>query len=589
MIKLLVFLVLILALGYGFSILADMPGDVVITVAGQEISFTLMVAAVALVATIVAVMLVWWLVRVLFTSPQRVSRFFRLRRRDRGYQALSTGIIAAGAGDPATARKMLKRADGLLVTSSEPLIQLLDAQAVMLEGDHEKARSRFEKMLEDPELRDLGLRGLYMEAQRLGDRDAQKHYAEKAAEVAPQLAWAGKAALDLKTSAGDWEGALRLVEQQQSAKHLDKDAAKRKRAVLLTAVAMENIEPNPTRAKQAGLEAHRLAPAFSPAAVAASDACLRLNELRRASKVLETTWRKAPHPDVALAYVNVRAGDSAADRLKKARKLEQLKPNNTESSLVVAQMAMEAGAFEDARKAVASVLRNEPRESAYMLMAEIEERETGDQGQIREWLSRALRAPRDPTWTADGYVAETWAPFSPISGRIDAYDWKVPVERIGGNLIEEDMDPMQRGVAPATMLEPQVTENAMEAPAAADKAADAQPVMDAAKDALKPAATVAASSAVGTATATTAPTASAVDESEAKTVITETSDVGEEINVPDGTDEVSAAEPDLIPPKTSAADDAEKSAKEEEVEAAPSGTRDDQHVNAKAPLSDTAG
>ena len=460
MIKLLLFILLVLGLAYGFAILADMPGDVVITVAGQEISFTLMFAAVALVATIVTVMISWWLVRVIFTSPQRVSRFFRLRRRDRGYQALSTGIIAAGAGDPATARQMLRRADGLLIKTSEPLIQLLEAQAVMLEGDHDKARSKFEKMLEDPELRDLGLRGLYMEAQRLGDRDAQKHYAEKAAELAPQLGWASKAALDMKTSAGDWEGALRLVEQQTTAKHIDKDAAKRKRAVLLTAIAMENVEPNPTRAKQAGLEAHRLAPDFAPAVIAASDACLRLNELRRAAKILETTWRKAPHPEVALAYVNVRSGDSAADRLKKARKLEQLKPNTTDSSLIVAQMAMEAGEFEEARKAVAAVLRNEPRESAYMLMADIEELETGDQGKIREWLSRALRAPRDPAWTADGYVAEKWAPFSPVSGRIDAYDWKVPVERIGGNLIENDMDPMQRGVAPVSLVEPQVAEPA---------------------------------------------------------------------------------------------------------------------------------
>ncbi|MEO0543434.1 MAG: heme biosynthesis protein HemY [Pseudomonadota bacterium] len=481
MIKLLLFIVLVLALASGFAVLADMPGDVVITVAGQEISFTLMFAAVALVATIVTVMVTWWLIRVVLTSPQRVSRFFRLRRRDRGYQALSTGIIAAGAGDPATARQMLKRADGLLIKTSEPLIQLLEAQAVMLEGDHDKARIKFEKMLEDPELRDLGLRGLYMEAQRLGDRRAQKHYAEKAAELAPQLGWASKAALDLKTSVGDWEGALRLVEKQTAAKHIDKDMAKRKRAVLLTAIAMENVEPDPTRAKQAGLEAHRLAPDFAPAVVAASDACLRLNELRRAAKILETTWRKAPHPDVALAYVNVRSGDSAADRLKKARKLEQLKPNNTESSLIVAQMAIEAGEFEDARKAVAAVLRNEPRESAYLLMADIEETETGDQGKIREWLSRALRAPRDPAWTADGYVAEKWAPFSPVSGRIDAFEWKVPVERIGENLIENDMDPMQRGVPPVSMIEPQAAQTEQ----SADDVAEAvQPDLEAAEAAM---------------------------------------------------------------------------------------------------------
>lgn len=444
MIKVLIFIALVFALGFGFAWLADMPGDVAVTVGDQLIHVSLMVAAVGVVSIVAAIMLTWWIIRVVFTSPERLNRFFRARKRDRGYQSLSTGIIAAGSGDPATSRRMLKQAGGLLNETTEPLIQLLDAQTTLLEGKHGDARQKFEAMLEDPELRLLGLRGLYMEAQRLGDREAQKHYAEKAAELGPQLIWAGKAAIDLKTASGDWDGAIRLLEKQKAAKHVAREDADRKRAVLLTALAMDNAESDPAKSKQAALEAHRLAPGFAPAAVTAAEAAFRLNEMRRGVKVLETCWRKAPHPDVALAYVNARPGDSALDRLKRARRLEAIKPNTTESSLIVAQMALEAGEFEQARKSVAAVLRNEPRESAFMLMADIEDAETGDQGKVREWLSRAVRAARDPAWTADGIVAEKWSPFSPVTGRIDAFEWKVPVERTGA-LIENDLDPMVPG------------------------------------------------------------------------------------------------------------------------------------------------
>ncbi|MBO6640148.1 MAG: heme biosynthesis protein HemY [Roseitalea sp.] len=444
MIKVLIFVALVFALGFGFAWLADMPGDVTVTVGDQLINVSLMVAAVGVVSIVAAIMLTWWIIRVVFTSPDRLNRFFRARKRDRGYQSLSTGIIAAGSGDPVTSRRMLKQAGGLLNETTEPLIQLLDAQTTLLEGKHADARQKFEAMLEDPELRLLGLRGLYMEAQRLGDREAQKHYAEKAAELGPQLIWAGRAAIDLKTASGDWDGAIRLLEKQKAAKHVAREDSDRKRAVLLTALAMDNAESDPAKSKQAALEAHRLAPGFAPAAVTAAEAAFRLNEMRRGVKVLETCWRKAPHPDVALAYANARPGDSALDRLKRARRLEAIKPNTTESSLIVAQMALEAGEFEQARKSVAAVLRNEPRESAFMLMADIEDAETGDQGRVREWLSRAVRAARDPAWTADGIVAEKWAPFSPVTGRIDAYEWKVPVERTGA-LIENDLDPMVPG------------------------------------------------------------------------------------------------------------------------------------------------
>ncbi|RNC96813.1 MAG: heme biosynthesis protein HemY [Oricola sp.] len=470
MIKVLIFIALVFALGFGFAWLADMPGDVAVTVGDQLIHVSLMVAAVGVVSIVAAIMLTWWIIRVVFTSPERLNRFFRARKRDRGYQSLSTGIIAAGSGDPATSRRMLKQAGGLLNETTEPLIQLLDAQTTLLEGKHGDARQKFEAMLEDPELRLLGLRGLYMEAQRLGDREAQKHYAEKAAELGPQLIWAGKAAIDLKTASGDWDGAIRLLDKQKAAKQVAREDADRKRAVLLTALAMDNAESDPAKSKQAALEAHRLAPGFAPAAVTAAEAAFRLNEMRRGVKVLETCWRKAPHPDVALAYVNARPGDSALDRLKRARRLEAIKPNTTESSLIVAQMALEAGEFEQARKSVAAVLRNEPRESAFMLMADIEDAETGDQGKVREWLSRAVRAARDPAWTADGIVAEKWAPFSPVTGRIDAFEWKVPVERTGA-LIENDLDPM----VPGTPADAGPSADAEESVVPALPVVDAQP------------------------------------------------------------------------------------------------------------------
>ena len=99
MTRVLVFLLFVLALGLGFAWLADRPGDMVVTFNGYQYQVRLMVAAVTVTAVVAAVMIVWWLVKALWNSPYTISRYFRVRRRDRGYQALSTGMIAAGAGD----------------------------------------------------------------------------------------------------------------------------------------------------------------------------------------------------------------------------------------------------------------------------------------------------------------------------------------------------------------------------------------------------------------------------------------------------------------------------------------------------------
>ncbi|UIJ71960.1 heme biosynthesis protein HemY [Aurantimonas sp. HBX-1] len=439
MLRILAFLLVVLAAGMGFAWLADNPGQVSFVWQGQQVDMSLMVFIIALGLLIAAVLLVVWLVSAFFRTPGAIGNWWNTRRRDRGYQALSSGIIAAGAGDAVLARRMTKRSSKLLDVQKEPLIRFLDAQTAMIEGDHARARSTFEHMERDPETRLLALRGLFLEAERVGDEGAARHYAERAVRIAPHVPWAGGAVLESKSLAGDWNGALEILEAQKNTRMIDRDDSKRLRAVLLTAKAMAAAEGDPATARTAGVEAHKLAPDLVPAGLVAAQALFRLGDLRRGSKILETSWINNPHPEIAEAYVHARPGDSPADRLKRAQKLHGLRAGNVEAEICLARAALDAGDLKLARSAALAAADAGPRESVYLLLADIEEEDTGEIGRVREWLARAIRAPRDPAWTADGVVAEHWAPVSPVTGRLDAFQWKVPVERIGteeGPLIE---------------------------------------------------------------------------------------------------------------------------------------------------------
>lgn len=474
MIRLLIYIAIVLALGFGFAWLADRPGDLVITWQGQRIEMSLMVAVTAVVVLIAVIMIGWWLLRSIIASPHLVSRYFRARKRDRGYQALSTGLIAAGAGDAATARKMTQRTMGLLSSDQEPLIHLLDAQTALIEGKNDDARTKFEAMVEDPETRELGLRGLYLEARRLGANEAARHYAEEAAEKAPHLPWAAEAALGFRSAEGAWDDAIRLLEKQRVARVLDKAAADRKKAVLLTARAMDRLEQGDVAGSRTdGVEANRLAPDLVPAALIAAQALYRENSLRKGSRILEKIWRSAPHPDVADAYIRARPGDSTHDRLKRAQKLESFKRNHVESLYAVARAALDAQEFKLAREKAEAAVRVRASEGIFLLLADIEEAETGDQGRVRHWLAQAVRAPRDAAWTADGVVADHWAPVSPVTGKLDAFEWKVPVEQIAGPV--EDADASHNDVEQALKSLPPV---AVQAARIKEEPAISEPVID---------------------------------------------------------------------------------------------------------------
>lgn len=463
MFRIALFLIFVFAIALGFAWLADNPGSVTIAWPTLNISaeLTLLRAVVVLAVLVAAIMMVWWVISAIWHSPQSFGRWRAGRRRDRGYQALSKGLIAAGSGDANVARKLSSEADKFL--KHEPLVALLDAQTAMLEGNREVAHKKFLAMKDTPETKLLGLRGLYVEAEQQGESAAAAQFARDALEDKPGTPWAAKAVLKYLSMSGQWEKAVATLEANRTTGLFEKEEYNRKRAVLLTALAQQEAKAEPDKAKTHALAAHKLDPSLVPAATTAAKACARLGDLRKAAKVLETAWKKQPHPELADTYVHLRPGDSVLDRLKRAETLNQKRYNHEEGQYAIANAAIDAGEWSMARSALTAVLRDNPTDRACLLMADIEEGEHGDRGRVREWLARAVATSKGPAWTADGHVADSWAPISPISGELDAFEWKVPVEQIGGTAIETDYSTLVNEPLPAlksmleSTLEPQVS------------------------------------------------------------------------------------------------------------------------------------
>jgi len=109
-----------------------------------------------------------------------------------------------------------------------------------------------------------------------------------------------------------------------------------------------------------------------------------------------------------------------------AAKTTRDKPGHIEGQLAIARAAIDAAEFARARAVLAPYI-NDPTQRVALLMAEIERAEHGDSGRARAWTLRAVRARHDPAWTADGYVSDRWRPVSPVTGRLDAFQWQTPV------------------------------------------------------------------------------------------------------------------------------------------------------------------
>lgn len=451
MIRLVVYLLVLSLIAFGVAWLADRPGSVTIDWQGWQIETSILVAASALLALLAATILIWTALRMIVRSPDLIAFSWRARRRNRGWTAVSRGLVAVGSGDAVGARRAANDAERLL--GREPLTQLLAAQAAQLSGDVVGAEAAFRSMTEAPGTRLLGLRGLHVEARRRGDAGAALLAAEEAARHEPGLAWAADAVIEARCLNGDFAGALAMLEREAAHGGLDRAAHRRRRAVLLAAQAQAVELSDPVTAREKAVEATRLAPTLVPAAEVAGRLLGAAGDARKAAKIIEAAYAATPHPDLADAYLHLRPGDASRERLKRIRTLTARMPGHPESAMALARAAIDAQEFDVARTALAPLL-GDPTQRACLLMAELEAAENGDVGKAREWTARAVRAQRDPAWVADGVVADRWAPVSPVTGRLDAFEWKLPPGVATTPMLENEAERVKAAIAAAIESRP---------------------------------------------------------------------------------------------------------------------------------------
>ncbi|HTO28300.1 MAG TPA: tetratricopeptide repeat protein, partial [Devosia sp.] len=339
--------------------------------------------------------------------------------------ALSDAIVALQAGDPARARLLAREAQARLPANAAA--RLLEARADLALGDMPAAREHYRALIASEKTAVAALTGLYDQARAQHRPEAALTFARKALALAPQSGWAADAVFDDLTRRGQWADAVAMVNAEQATSREERARKRRRQAVIETARAREAETSNPLTALDHASTALKLLPDFVPAALIAARIHINRGDTRKAMSLLRRIWRATGHPDIAALYAHAQPGASAVERLKRLGEIIETPPPHRAAGMALARAAADAYAWPLARSALAPFIGPEATQGVASLMAEIEEGQSGDQGKAREWLARAVRAPRDPAWTADGLVSDEWEPMSPISGKLDAFEWKVPM------------------------------------------------------------------------------------------------------------------------------------------------------------------
>jgi HemY protein len=407
--------------------LAEQPGTLTAEFHGWRLDTSVGMLAVSIVILIILAVGAWLIYRWIAGTPGALLDGWFDSKRRRGYRELTRGLAAVAAGDGAEAQKHARKAEKLLAEPS--LTLLLSAQAAQLAGDRVAANRAFTAMLDDQQTAFLGLRGLITQALRDGDQAKAVAFAKRAFELRPQTPWVVHSLFDMQAQLGDWKAAQDTLDAGMRRKVIAADKGRTLKALLLVERSrVAERDGDAAAALTLAREAFGLAPERIAATERLAELQVKASDGRHAMKTIERGWAQAPHPDLAALYLKASGESDPLKRIGVARRLAAQKPDDVESHLVLAQAALEARLWGEARRHLENAGNAHPSVRVCRLMAEVEERAQGGQAKVHDWLARATTAPADRTWRCSACSAQHagWRSVCESCSAFGTLQWREP-------------------------------------------------------------------------------------------------------------------------------------------------------------------
>jgi len=434
LVRIILFIGVIALITFGIVFVIETGGEVRLSLAAKEYSFSPLMGVIGLVLLLAAL----WVVKLalglmsavfhFFNGDETaITRYFNRNREKKGYDALAEGMVALAAGEGKTALAKVSKAEKLL--HRPELTNLVNAQAAEMSGDTKKALKYYKNLLQDDRTRFVGVRGLMKQKLAEGDTETAMKLAQKAFALRPAHEETQNLLFDMQSDSGDWAGARDTVVAKVRKGSLPKDVGRRREAILAMANAKDLLDADDLEAgKDAALNANKLSPTLIPAAVLAAEMQTLVGNKSVAAKIVKKAWAANPHPDLAAAFAAIEEDETSQQRLKRFNALTKVNTSHVETRLLKAELALADEDFPAARRALGDLYETEPTARSLSVMAAIHRGEGAGDEIVRGWLNKALVASRGPQWICGSCnkIHTAWMPKCDNCNAFDSMTWRTP-------------------------------------------------------------------------------------------------------------------------------------------------------------------
>lgn len=406
-------------------------GSVAMSFLGYDITAHMGVFLLTLTIFIMVVVYLSRLVRAIFNVPTAIAEYNHESRRQRGYRALTRGLVAVAAGNVDKATAFSKQTQKLF-PERNGLPMLLEAQAARLRGEEGLAQNRFEELMKDKDSAFLGIRGLLKSAMDAGQMGRALDFAKKAQALYPTQKWVVKCVYDLQIKNHLWSDALGTAKKAQKLEAIAADKILSDRvAIHLMRYDYEWEAGNHKLAMRELEQAYKLNPYFVPTVIRLADRYISKGKNRKAASLVEKAWAQNPHPELVEIWDVLAPEDNGKNqtkRLKWYENLVSLKPDSAEGQMAAARAAMEMGLWGEAKAYLMVAEKIYPSARLFRLRAIVEQNSTHNEDAFNHLIEKASQALPDKVWYCKdtGMTYDAWSAIAMPQEAFNTMAWGVP-------------------------------------------------------------------------------------------------------------------------------------------------------------------
>ena len=349
-----------------------------------------------------------------------------IKNKNRGYNSFVNGMIALANKDFKKAIKESKKISNQL-DDNPSLSLLLRSEVYKIEKKYDELNLVYEAMIKNTLTQNLGFRGIMEQYLRSQDYHHAFIYGEKLFNNNPYVEKIYDTLLNIIVKTNNWQQLVIVTDKAYTKKIIDKKIFQENKSIAFFEIAKIKQYSEINESINYTKKALNLRKNFPPYIRLYLELLIQNKNYIIAKKYIKKVWKEVPHPEYK-SVINNLSKCLEMSMLELTKDIIRASPTSEESKLLLIEASIFDEKWNEARNEIKSLIDIQPKKEICLLMAKIEEGDTGDIQKTNSWILRARNGEQNNVWVCffSNRVQEEWTSVS-NGGFFNALEWKKPI------------------------------------------------------------------------------------------------------------------------------------------------------------------